>query len=110
VRSRTTSGGRRLYGSLRTEEKGIEMANMNVTDRTQYERADVGDSRSTRLLTARSSKGPAIYTLLCLPLLAVLIWSVLAGIQGWWHWLILGVIFMTTIGLAIAISPNRRGA
>ena len=86
------------------------MANMNVTDRTQYERTDLGDTRSTRLLTARSRRGPAIYTLLCLPLLAVLVWSVIAGIQGWWQWLVLGVIFMTTIGLMIAISPNRRGA
>ncbi len=84
------------------------MANMDVTDRTQYERADLGDSRSTRLLSARSSRGPMIYTLLCIPLLAVLVWSVLAGMQGWWHWLILGVIFLTTIGLMIAVSPTRR--
>jgi hypothetical protein len=84
------------------------MANMDVTDRTQYERTDLGHTKGDRLLTARTSRGPAIYTLLCVPLLGILVWSVIAGIQGWWHWLILGVLFMTTIGLMIAVSPTRR--
>ena len=31
------------------------------------------------------------------------------GIDGWAQALVLGVIVLTTIGLMIAVSPNRRG-
>jgi hypothetical protein len=85
------------------------MANMDVTQRTQLERTDLGDARSTRLLRARSRRGPIVYTLLALPILGVLVYAAVAGIDEWWQGLVLGVIVLTTIGLMIAVSPNRRG-
>jgi hypothetical protein len=84
------------------------MANMDISQRQQYERADLGDSKSTRLLTARSPKWLIVYTLLCLPLLGVLIWTLVAGFQGWPHAVVIGAIVMTTVGLMIAVSPTRR--
>jgi hypothetical protein len=85
------------------------MANMDVTQRSQTERMDLGDARSTRMLRARSQRGPLVYTLLALPILGVLVYATVAGIDEWWQALVLGVIVLTTIGLMIAVSPNRRG-
>jgi hypothetical protein len=85
------------------------MGNMDYTQRSQTERMDLGDASSTRMLRARSNRGPLIYTLLALPLLGVLVYATIAGIDEWWQALVLGVIVMTTIGLMIAVSPNRRG-
>jgi len=85
------------------------MGNMDVTQRSQTERADLGDARSQRMLRARSNKGPMIYTLLALPILGVLIYAAVAGIDEVWQALVLGVIVLTTIGVMIAVSPNRRG-
>ena len=84
------------------------MGNMDVTQRSQTERVDLGDAGSQRMLRASSSKGPLVYTLLALPILGVLIYAVVAGIDEVWQALVLGVIVLTTIGLMIAVSPNRR--
>jgi hypothetical protein len=85
------------------------MGNMDYTQRAQTERLDLGDAGSTRMLRARSNRGALTYTLLALPLLGVLVYATVAGIDEWWQALVLGVIVMTTIGLMIAVSPNRRG-
>jgi hypothetical protein len=83
------------------------MANMNVNQRTQYERAEL--SVPSTGLRLRSTRPLIAYTLLAIPLIAVLAWAVVAGIDNWWQALVLGVIIMTTIGLMIAVSPSRRG-
>jgi hypothetical protein len=85
------------------------MANMDITQRSQTERMDLGDAQSTRLLRSRSRTGPLVYTLLALPILGVLVYATVEGINEWWQALVLGVIVLTTIGLMIAVSPNRRG-
>jgi hypothetical protein len=85
------------------------MANMDVTQRVQTERAELGDAQSARMLRARSRTGPLTYTLLALPILGALVYAAIAGIDEWWQALVLGVIVLTTIGLMIAVSPNRRG-
>jgi hypothetical protein len=83
------------------------MANMNVNQRTQYERAEL--SVPSTGLRLRSTRPLIAYTLLAIPLIAVLAWAVVVGIDNWWQALVLGVIIMTTIGLMIAVSPSRRG-
>jgi hypothetical protein len=45
---------------------------------------------------------------LAVVLLAALVYAVAWGINGWTQGLVLGVIVLTTIGLMIAVSPNRR--
>jgi hypothetical protein len=82
------------------------MANMTTTDRAQYERHDLaGPDRTMRVADRR----PVIaYTLLTIPLLAVLAFAAFAGVDSWWQVLVLGAIVVTTIGLMIAVSPSRR--
>ncbi len=83
------------------------MANMSSSDRAQYERPELsGVDRSMRVANRR----PVIaFTALSLVILAALVYAVAWGIDGWPHALVLGVIVATTVGLMIAISPNRRG-
>ena len=83
------------------------MANMTSSDRAQYDRPELAaPDRSMRVANRR----PVIaFTALSLVILAALVYAVAWGIDGWPHALVLGVIVATTIGLMIAISPNRRG-
>ena len=82
------------------------MANMNIQDRAQYERADLaGPDRTLRVANRRPV---TIFVALALVLLAALVYAVAWGIDGWPQGLVLGVIVVTTIGLMIAISPARR--
>jgi fatty acid desaturase len=82
------------------------MANMNIQDRAQYERADLaGPDRSLRVTKRRPV---FIYLALAAVLLAALVYSVAWGIDGWAQALVLAVIVVTTIGLMIAVSPTRR--
>jgi fatty acid desaturase len=82
------------------------MANMNIQDRAQYERADLASpDRSLRVTNRRTVL--AFVALACV-LLAALVYAVAWGIDGWAQGLVLGVIVVTTIGLMIAVSPTRR--
>ena len=84
------------------------MANMTSSDRAQYERPEL--SAPDRTHAGRPTSRPVIaFTALSLVILAALVYAVAWGIDGWPHALVLGVIVATTIGLMIAISPNRRG-
>jgi p-aminobenzoyl-glutamate transporter AbgT len=83
------------------------MANTDITSRTQYGRDDLlagGES-----IRRGSEKGAAIYTIIALLIGAGLSVVAVATIDNWSQWLVLGVIVVTTIGFAIAVSPNRRG-
>ena len=84
------------------------MGNMDSTQRSQMERLDLGDAGSTRLLSTRSKNWALIYALLALPILGVLVYAAIAGIDNWWQVLVLAVIALTAVGMMIAISPNRR--
>lgn len=82
------------------------MANMNIQEREQYERPDLaGPDRSLRVASRRPV---TIFVALAVVLLAALAYAVAWGINGWAQGLVLGVIVLTTIGLMIAVSPNRR--
>jgi fatty acid desaturase len=82
------------------------MANMNIQDRAQYERADLASpDRSLRVTNRRPV---TIFVALAVVLIAALVYAVAWGINGWAQGLVLGAIVLTTIGLMIAVSPNRR--
>jgi hypothetical protein len=83
------------------------MANMDVTQRAQYERSDLlarGEG-----IRRGSERGAAIYNAVALVLGGALSAVALAMIENWSQWVVLGVIVITTIGFMIAVSPNRRG-
>ena len=82
------------------------MANTDITSRTQYGRDDLlagGES-----IRRGSEKGAAIYNVVALLVGGLLGAVAVATIDNWSQWLVLGVIVVTTIGFAIAVSPNRR--
>jgi fatty acid desaturase len=83
------------------------MANMTSSDRAQYERPEL--SAADRSMRVANRRPVIAFTALSLVILAALVYAVAWGIDGWPHALVLGAIVATTIGLMIAISPNRRG-
>ena len=82
------------------------MANTDITSRSQYERTDLlagGEG-----IRRGSEKGAAIYSIVALIVGVLLSVVAVATIENWAQWVVLGVILITTIGFAIAVSPNRR--
>jgi len=82
------------------------MANTDITSRTQYERTDLRAGGES--IRRASEKGAAIYSVFALIVGIALSVVAVATIQSWAQWLVLAVIIVTTIGFAIAVSPNRR--
>jgi hypothetical protein len=82
------------------------MANMEITQRNQFERVDLSvPSTGVRL---RSRRGLAAYTLIALPLLAAMVWATVERLDGWPQLAVLGAIVATAIGAMIALDPLRR--
>ena len=82
------------------------MGNTDITSRSQYERSDLGAGGES--IRRGSEKGAAIYSLIALIVGIALSIVAVATIQSWAQWLVFGVIIITTIGFAIAVSPNRK--
>jgi hypothetical protein len=83
------------------------MANMEVTDRSQYERADLSSAEGLR---RGAGRGMAIYTVVAIVIAAALCYAAVDVIEGWAQWLVLAVIVLTAVGITIAINPARRQA
>jgi hypothetical protein len=83
------------------------MANMEVTDRSQYERQDLGSSEGLR---RGAGRGMAIYMVFAIGIAAALSYAALSVIDSWAQWLVLAVIVLTAAGITIAINPARRQA
>ena len=84
------------------------MANTDITSRTQYERTDLRAGGEG--IRRGSEKGAAIYSAIAAVIAIALCVTAVMVIESWAQWLVLGVIIMTTVGIMIALSPNRRGA
>jgi hypothetical protein len=84
------------------------MANTDITSRTQFERTDLRAGGEG--IRRGSEKGAAIFSAVALVVAVALCVTAVLVIESWAQWLVLGVIVMTTIGVMIALSPNRRGA
>ncbi len=84
------------------------MANMEATDRAQYERADLRAGGEG--IRRGSERGAGIYSAIALVIAAALCYATVRAIDGIAQWLVLVVIVLTTIGIVIAISPTRRQA
>jgi fatty acid desaturase len=82
------------------------MANMSVNQRAQYERVDLSvPSTGTRVSTRRPL---IIYTAVALVVLAALSYATIKAIDGWATAVVLVMIFVTTIGVMIALDPLRK--
>jgi hypothetical protein len=83
------------------------MANMSVNQRNQFERAELGVPSTG--VQVRSRRPLTIYTVLVLVVLAGLSYATIETIDGWAQGVVLAMIFVTTIGVMIALDPLRRG-
>jgi len=82
------------------------MANMTVNQRTQYERTELSvPSTGTHV---RNRRRLVIFNLIALAIFGLLAYATVVAIDGWAKGVVLGVIVLTTIGVMIALSPNRR--
>jgi hypothetical protein len=84
------------------------MANTDITSRTQFERTDL--SAGGEGIRRGSEKGAAIYSAIAAVIAIALCVTAVMVIESWAQWLVLAVIIVTTVGIMIALSPNRRGA
>lgn len=85
------------------------MANMDSSDRSMYERADLGTARGQRLLESRSRRAPIITSAILLLLaIGLSIGAVSLVDDGWADWAVLGAIVVATIGLIIAINTRMN--
>jgi len=85
------------------------MGNMDVTDRNAYERSELGDLRSQRLLTARSKRRIVITNLILIAIAVPLSIAAANALDGWADFVVLGGIITITIGAMIAIWTLPSG-
>jgi len=83
------------------------MANMESSDRAQFERPELGSAEGLRRGSGRAAM---IYNAIALVIAAALCYAALDAIEGWAQWVVLLVIVLTTIGFMIAVNPARRQA
>lgn len=82
------------------------MSNMTVNQRNQDERATLAGSAER--IRHGSERGARAYSIVAAIVAAGLCYGAVTLIEGWWQWLVLGVIIFTTVGLMVAVSPNRE--
>lgn len=82
------------------------MANMNVNQRTQFDRVEL--SVPTTGVRVRNRKALIAYTVLATLILGALSYAAVEVINGWAQIVVLGMIVFTTVGMMIAIDPLRR--
>ena len=83
------------------------MANMDITQRMQFDRIDL--SRPSTGVQVRDRRPVIAFTILALAVLGALVYATIDAIDGWAHYVVLGAIAATTIGVMIALDPLRRG-
>ena len=82
------------------------MSNLTVNQRNQMEGAAY--SGSAERIRRGSERAAGIYSAIAALVGIALCVAAVSVIEGWWQWVVLGVIVLTTIGFMIAVSPNRR--
>ncbi len=82
------------------------MANMSANQRAQYDRPEL--SVASTGVRVRDRRYPIAFTIIGLLVLGALGYATAVAIDGWPRAVVLVMIVVTTIGLMIAISPNRR--
>jgi hypothetical protein len=82
------------------------MSNLTVNQRNQMEGAAY--SGSAERIRHGSERGASIYSAAAALIGLAMCVAAVSVIEGWWQWVVLGVIVLTTIGFMIAVSPTRR--
>jgi hypothetical protein len=82
---------------------------MELSEQMMAERFELGNAQEDAALRNHGGPGLGLLTLVLVAILGALIVAVGEALHGWDHLIVLGVLFATTVGLMIAIAPNRRG-
>lgn len=82
---------------------------MELSERMMVERYELGNAQEDAALRNHGGAAMGILTLALAAIAALLIVATIEAYRGWSHLIVLGVLAATTVGLMIAISPNRRG-
>jgi hypothetical protein len=81
---------------------------MTLSERVQVERFELGDARNDAALRPKGQLAVPVLSVVLVATAAVLIWQTAELFAGWDHAIVLAGIVTTTVGLMIAISPQRR--
>ena len=82
------------------------MSHMTENQRMQFDRPDLrGPDRSLR---TKNNRAMIAYTVIAIVIAGLLGWQAIVRIDGWPSLVVLGMIIVTTIGMIIAVNPNRR--
>ena len=82
------------------------MSHMTENQRMQFDRPDLrGPDRSLR---TKNNRAMIAYTVIAVVIAGLLGWQAIERIDGWPSLVVLGMIIVTTIGMIIAVNPNRR--
>ena len=82
---------------------------MELSERMMVERYELGMAREDAALRVKSGAAVGALLVAMTAICALLAVGTISVFDGWAHAIVIGAIVFTTIGLAIAISPNRRG-
>lgn len=82
---------------------------MELSERMQVERYELGRAADDAALRSRGAVAVPVLTFILAGLAALLTLAATQAFDGWPHAIVLGAIVTTTIGLMIAIAPERRG-
>ena len=82
---------------------------MKLSERMQIERYELGDVSSDAALRAHGTRAVTALTVALIAIAGVFAYATVTAVEGWAHLVVIGGILTTTIGLMIAVSPNRRG-
>lgn len=82
---------------------------MELSERMMIERYELGNAQENPALRNRGGRSLGVLTLVLAAIFAILAVALGEALHGWDHLVVLGALFATTVGLMIAIAPNRRG-
>jgi hypothetical protein len=82
---------------------------MELSERMMVSRYELGNAQEDAALRSHGGLGMGILTLALAAIAALLVAATIEAYQGWAHLVVIGGLFVTVVGLMIAIAPNRRG-
>jgi fatty acid desaturase len=82
------------------------MSHMTVNQRTQFERIEL--STPSTGVRVRNPNRVIVTNLILLAICGALGYATIQALDSWARGIVLAMIFVTTIGAMIAVSPTRR--
>ena len=82
---------------------------MELSERMMVERYELGNAQEDAALRSGGGVGIGVLTVALTAIAGLLVVATIQAYDGWAHLIVLGGLLTTTVGLMIAIAPNRRG-